>query len=102
MSCLSDVVVPVNGTAAAADAEATDKALWDKVMIGIGIFLGILGSVLINLGNNMQALAMHRAGTLKAKARWTAVQSRAKVATAVHAATTAAPVYSDETLAALA
>ena len=57
MSCLSDVVVPpVNGTVA--DVEASDKALWDKVWIGFGIFLGLLGSVLINLGNNLQALAM--------------------------------------------
>ena len=114
MSCLSDVVVPpVNGTVA--DLEASDKALWDKVSIGLGIFLGILGSVLINLGNNMQALAMHRAGTLKIKARWAAVHDRAN---AVHTITpdgqleatsrraslepTAGPVYSDETLAALA
>ena len=114
MSCLSNVVVPpVNGTVA--DVEASDKALWDKVWIGVGIFLGILGSVLINLGNNMQALAMHRSGTLKAKARWAAVHERAN---AVHAfapdgqlearrsrteavAATAGPVYSDETLAAL-
>ena len=48
---------------------------------------------------------MHRAGTLKAKARWTAVHNRTKesrsVAVAVLAATTG-PVYSNETLAALA
>ena len=115
MSCLSEVVVPpVNGTVA--DVEASDKALWDKVWIGVGIFLGILGSVLINLGNNMQARAMHRSGTLKAKARWAAVHERANVVHAltpdgqlearrsrtVAVAATAGPVYSDETLAALA
>jgi hypothetical protein len=119
MSCL--VVPPVNGTVA--DVEASDKALWDKVWIGVGIFLGLLGSVLINLGNNMQALAMQRAGTLKARARWAAVHERSN---AVHALTPdgqleavheratarrskteavaamAGPVYSDEALAALA
>ena len=111
MSCLSDVVVPpVNGTVA--DVEASDKALWDKVWIGFGIFLGLLGSVLINLGNNLQALAMHRSGTLKAKSRWAAVQERVNAVIALSpegqpesrteaVAAKAAPVYSDETLAAL-
>ena len=111
MSCLSDVVVPpVNDTVA--DVEDSDKALWDKLWIGFGIFLGLLGSVLINLGNNLQALAMHRSGTLKAKSRWAAVQERVNAVIALSpegqpesrteaVAAKAAPVYSDETLAAL-
>ena len=100
MSCL--VVPPVNGTVA--DVEASDKALWDKVWIGVGIFLGLLGSVLINLGNNMQALAMQRAGTLKARARWAAVHERATArrSKTEAVAAMAGPVYSDEALAALA
>ena len=111
MSC--PIVTPVNGTVA--DLEASDKALWDKVWIGFGIFLGLLGSVLINLGNNLQALAMHRAGTLKAKARWAAVHERVNAVIALSpegqleagcsrseaVAAKAAPVYSDETLAAV-
>ena len=111
MSCLGDVVVPpVNDTVA--DVEDSDKALWDKLWIGFGIFLGLLGSVLINLGNNLQALAMHRSGTLKAKSRWAAVQERVNAVIALSpegqpesrteaVAAKAAPVYSDETLAAL-
>ena len=52
----------------AADRAGGGATLVDYVLIGCGIFLGTLGSVLINLGNNMQALAMHRANSIKAKA----------------------------------
>ena len=45
MSCLSDVVVPPVNSTVVLSPEATDKALWDQLTIGIGIFLGILSRV---------------------------------------------------------
>lgn len=54
------------------DGNVESAKLLDYIWIGVGIFLGTLGSVLINLGNNLQALGMHRTNALKAKPRWAA------------------------------
>ena len=116
MSCLDKVIVPPsNCTAAeddssgcAADGAGGGATLVDYVLIGCGIFLGTLGSVLINLGNNMQALAMHRANSIKAKARWAALADRlpivgkdGQITSVADAAMAATPLYNDETLATL-
>ena len=42
----------------------------DSVLYGLGILLGVLGSVFINFGNNLQALGMQRTASIMAKANW--------------------------------
>ena len=53
-----------------ATADDEESALDDPVFVYIGILMGVVGSVMINLGNNMQALGMQRAAVIKAKSRW--------------------------------
>jgi len=47
-----------------------ESAIDDPVFVYIGILMGIIGSVMINLGNNMQALGMQRSAVIRAKSRW--------------------------------
>ena len=40
------------------DAAPPEATLEDTLLLGLGTLLGLLGSVMINVGNNVQALGM--------------------------------------------
>ena len=60
-----------------ANATSNDEsAIDDPIFVYLGILMGICGSVMINLGNNMQALGMQRAAVIKAQLRWRGANSK--------------------------
>lgn len=50
----------------------------NQLMYGLGIALGLVGSICINFGNNLQALGMQRHATIMAQSRWASAAEPSK------------------------